>query len=190
MNLENLTATLSDKDLIEEYCLTQSDHLFNALYSRYEHKIYGKCITMFKDTNLAKEAMQEIFIKIFLNLSKFEGKSKFSTWVYSITYNHCIDSLRKIQRKNSKIKDTDTVPEIVFEVEDKELLEIKFQILDEILLLLKAKDKAILLMKYRDDIKIQDIAEILKVSESAVKMRLKRATEKAVSLHRELYNLP
>lgn len=190
MNLENLTATLSDSDLIEEYCRTQSDHLFSALYSRYEHKIYGKCITMFKDKNLATEAMQEIFIKIFLNLSKFEGKSKFSTWVYSITYNHCIDSLRKIQRKNSRMKDTDTVPEIILEVDDKELLEIKFQVLEDILQDLKAKDRAILLMKYRDDIKIQDIAEILDVSESAVKMRLKRAKEKAVSIHRERYNLP
>ncbi len=187
MNLKKSLEGMSDIDLIQEYCLTQSDSLFNALYDRYEHRIYGKCIAMMKDQNLAAEAMQEIFIKIYLNLSKFQEKSKFSTWVYSITYNHCIDKLRKIQRANSIELKVETFPEMEEEIEDKELLEIKMKNLVELLDQLKPKDKAILLMKYRDDKKIAEISEALNISESAVKMRLKRAKAKTVLLSRQMF---
>lgn len=177
---------MSDTDLIKEYCLTQSDVLFNELYDRYEHRIYGKCIAMMKDQNLAGEALQEIFIKIYLNVSKFQEKSKFSTWVYSITYNHCIDKLRKIQRANSIEVKVETFPDLEEEFEDQELLEIKMQKLVEILEKLKPRDKAILLMKYRDDKKISEISETLDISESAVKMRLKRAKAKTIHLSRQM----
>ena len=54
---------------------------------------------MLADHGMARDATQDVFIKILLNLSKFTEQSSFSTWVYSITYNYCIDLIRK-KKKN------------------------------------------------------------------------------------------
>ncbi len=86
---------MSDEEALEQYLLTQNVNYFNLLYDRYTNKVYAKCISMLKESELAEDATQEIFVKVILNLSKFSGKSKFSTWLYSVTYNFCIDIIRK-----------------------------------------------------------------------------------------------
>ena len=68
---------------------------FGILYDRYAEKVYHNCISFVKDVDLAQDLAHDVFLKTFLNLAKFEGKSKFSTWLYSLTYNFCIDYLRK-----------------------------------------------------------------------------------------------
>ncbi|MEM6316965.1 MAG: sigma factor, partial [Bacteroidota bacterium] len=78
---------ISDEELIRHYLDTQNSKYFDQLYSKYATKVFSKCISLLKDEAGAQDATQDIFLKIFLNLSKFSGKSKFSTWIYSITYN-------------------------------------------------------------------------------------------------------
>lgn len=73
------------------YLKYQSEQCFSLLYNRYVKKVYAKCISILKEESLARDATQEIFLKIFLNLIRFEEKARFSTWVYAITYNYCID---------------------------------------------------------------------------------------------------
>ena len=88
----------TDEGLIRSYLDTQDSEYFNLLYTRYAAKVYNKCISLLKNEAAAQDATQDIFLKIFLNLSKFKGQAKFSTWVYSITYNYCIDLLKKGKR--------------------------------------------------------------------------------------------
>ena len=141
-----------------------------------------------KNENNAQDALQEIFVKIFLNLSKFNENAKFSTWVYSITYNYCIDILRK-KKKDRKIfsDEIDGVPDLVDETPDKLLLELEVSQLKKVLDDIPVGDKAILLMKYQDDLKIRDIADVLNKTESAIKMKIKRAKHKAKRKHAELF---
>lgn len=91
----NAGAVPSDSELIARYLKEQNPEYFSALYRRYGGKVYAKCISMLNDEALAHDAVQDIFIKVFLNLSKFNEQSSFSTWLYSITYNFCIDMIRK-----------------------------------------------------------------------------------------------
>jgi len=143
---------------------------------------------LLKDEALAQDATQEIFTKIFLNLAKFSERSKFSTWVYSITYNFCIDFLRK--RKKSKALFSDEMenpPDIVDDIPDSELLEMEVAKLKKVLELIPTGDKAILLMKYQDDMSIREIAGILDKSESAIKMKIKRAKHKAQNVYRDIF---
>lgn len=172
---------MKDAEVIKVYLATQSPSCFKLLYSRYAGKIYSKCISLLKEDALAEDATQEIFTKIFLNLSKFAERSKFSTWVYSITYNYCIDYLRRQKKqKNLFTGDVDRAPDIPDEdVVDEELLQMEVQQLKEVLQSIPVGDKAILLMKYQDDLSIKEIATILEITESAVKMRIKRAKAKA-----------
>ena len=96
---EKALSEISDSDLVELYISSQDIAYFDELYKRYSNKIYYKSFSMLKDLTLAEDATQEIFIKVLLNLSKFVGKSRFSTWVYSITYNHCIDLIRVTRKE-------------------------------------------------------------------------------------------
>ena len=180
---------MKDMEVIHTYLENQASNCFNLLYQRYSTKIYSKCIAMLKNEEQAADATQEIFMKIFLNLSKFSEKSKFSTWVYSITYNYCIDFIRRNKKlKNIFSDEIENVPEVEDEVEDKQMFEIEIDTLYKVLKELPPGDEAVLLMKYRDDMQIKEIAEILDKSESAIKMKLKRAKVKAQGLKKEMHS--
>lgn len=176
---------LPDNILIQEYLETQDAAYFSAIYDRYANKIYSKCYSLLKDTALAEDATQDIFTKIFLRMSSFNQKSQFSTWVYSITHNYCIDYLRKQRKKWSSDDDEqqqellDKVVDTDDSIKEKELLELELDKLAQALDKLSPEDKSVLLMKYKDDLSIKDICDVLDKSESAVKMKLKRARERA-----------
>lgn len=71
---------------------------YEFLVSKYETKVYGIAVQMLANKEDAKDAAQDVFIKIFRSLQGFRGDSKFSTWLYRITYNVCLDYLRKKDR--------------------------------------------------------------------------------------------
>ena len=185
----NISLTISDEEAVTEYISTQNQKYFDVLYTRYSSKIFGKCLSILKDEEKAEDATQEIFVKILLNLSKFSGKSKFSTWIYSITYNYCIDSIRKRKKDKSVLVEDMTNEHDVAEdgVEDRFLLEMSVKRLKVILEKIPVTDKAILLMKYQDEMSIKEISEILDKSESAIKMKIKRAKQKFKRIHKENY---
>ncbi len=183
------TSALSDSELISKYLEEQNTVYFTHLYRRYAGKVYAKCISLLRDEGLARDATQEIFVKILLNLSKFGEQSSFSTWVYSISYNYCIDLIRK--KKKVQLIYTEDLgkisKEITADIPDSVLLEMKHGRLEKVMDQLPPGDKAILLMKYIDDLQIKDIAEALDKSESAIKMQIMRAKIKAQSIHKELF---
>ena len=181
-------SSLSDEEVIAEYLRSQNPYYFDLLYNRYSAKIFGKCLTLLRDEFKAQDATQDIMMKILLNLNKFSGNSKFSTWVYSITYNFCIDSIRKAKKNKSILMDDlSMLSDVEDEVSDKFLLEVKLERLKKILEMINVEDKSILLMKYMDGLSIKDIASIKDKSESAIKMKIKRAKEKFMKVYRKQY---
>jgi RNA polymerase sigma-70 factor (ECF subfamily) len=153
------TVEYTDAELIQLYLRHQNTDDFTRLYRRYAGKVFAKCISMLNDEGLARDATQDIFIKILLNLSKFSAQSSFSTWIYSITYNYCIDLIRK--KKKIPLLFTEDVSKMSKEtnvdIPDSVLLEMKQDRLEKVLELLPPGDKAILIMKYIDDLPIKDI---------------------------------
>lgn len=189
-NLNQKAQKISDSELVKLYLDTQRQNYFSMIYSRYANKVYAKCLSMLKNESLAVDACQDIFLKIFLNLARFEEKSQFSTWVYSITYNYCIDSLRKHKKENEIFKyEKEIKDETAYEEGDYEIFEIESQKLDKVMELIPSEDKAILLMKYEQSMSIKDISEIMDKTESAIKMKIKRAKEKARILSETLVNV-
>jgi RNA polymerase sigma-70 factor (ECF subfamily) len=59
--------------------------MFGVLYDRYEHLVYNKCFVNSIDE--AKDLTQDVFLHVFIKIGSFKGNSKFSTWLYSVTYN-------------------------------------------------------------------------------------------------------
>src|SRR5664279_3132392 len=71
---------------------------FAVLVDRYKDMVFTLSLKMLKDREEAEEVSQDIFVKVFKSLSKFNGESKFSTWVYKVAFNTCLDSLKKKKR--------------------------------------------------------------------------------------------
>ena len=179
----------SDNELITRYLQEQNPEYFTTLYRRYAGKVFAKCISMLSDEALARDAVQDIFIKVFLNLSRFSEQSSFSTWLYSITYNFCIDIIRK--KKKIALVLSDDIERIgdkpEAEVPDSVLLEMKHERLEKVLAQMHEGDRIILLMKYMDDMSIKDIADFFQKTESAIKMQIMRAKMKAQAIYENLY---
>lgn len=180
--------TITDEEAVAEYLKSQNDYFFEILYNRYSAKVFGKALTILKEANLAQDATQDIMMKVLLNLSKFKGNSKFSTWLYSITYNFCIDFYRKRQKRHTLLTENiNQYEDLEEEYDDKEILEVKIDQLKEIMAEIPITDKAILMMKYLDGMSIKEISATLEKTESAVKMKIKRAKHKFVRVHRERF---
>jgi len=183
------SAALTDSQLIALYLQEQDAQYFSQLYRRYAGKVFAKCISMLADHGMARDATQDVFIKILTNLAKFTEQSSFSTWVYSITYNYCIDLIRK-KKKNILIF-TEEVPRVgassELDIPDSVILEMETNRLEKVMNELPVGDKAILDMKYSDDMSIKEIGEVLSKTESAVKMQILRAKIKAQTIYADLF---
>jgi len=90
---------LSDEDLI--FALRDAanpilaDTYFEEIFRRYQAKVTGWCYAVTKDHESARDLTQEVFLKIFRSLHAFRGDSRMSTWIYVITRNHCLNSLKR-----------------------------------------------------------------------------------------------
>lgn len=185
MNQQVAHNELSDAEIVRLYLQTQHSEYFSVLYQRYASKVFGKCLSILKDYDEAKDAVQDIFVKIMTNLASFGERAQFSTWIYSITYNYCIDIIRKKKKEKTLFTDDiELVPDIAAEeVPDEFLLAMEVKRLKTVLELLPHSDRMILLMKYQDEMSIRDISEVVEKTESAVKMKIKRAKHKAQELY-------
>ncbi|WP_460941718.1 RNA polymerase sigma factor [Spirosoma daeguense] len=170
---------ISDEELVRLYVNTQENRYFERIYERYCDKVYRKCLSFMKDPVRAEDLTHDIFLKLVVKLSSFREQAKFSTWLYSITYNHCTDQLRSpYLRKEVYVDEGWERLDVGNEDELAELAEMETQQLERAIQRLAPDEQSILLMKYQDDISIREIATISGLTESAVKMRLKRSRDK------------
>ena len=179
--------SLTDEELVSLLQKEMDTDRFAVLYDRYSSKVFQKCVGMTRDRDLAKDLTHDIFLKIFINLTKFDHRSKFGTWVYSITYNYCLDTLRKSQRHREDDIDERHAGTPAEDVSEAVLLGLRAERLDQVLQEIDPSDRALLLMKYDDELAISDIQDAFSLSESAVKMRLMRARERALAKYRSLF---
>lgn len=169
---------LTDEELVRLYIETQRNSYFEALYTRYCDKVYRKCLTFTKNTGRAEDFTHDIFIRVVTKLSGFREQAKFSTWLYSVTYNYCMDQMRSPRQKEVYSDDVYETLSTYADDDDAEIVEMEAQRLNRALDYLTPDERGILMMKYQDDISIRDIADNQKLTESAVKMRLMRAKDK------------
>ncbi|MCB0465739.1 MAG: sigma-70 family RNA polymerase sigma factor [Aequorivita sp.] len=179
---------LDDSELISKIVAKNDTHLFAILYDRYAEPIYGKCLSFSKSAEEAQDLTHDIFIKLFLKLRTFKGESKFSTWLYSFTYNFCLNYIQRDKKKKQE-KFTSLEHENYTqkeEIPDEDIFQMKTEKLILSLNQIDPDDKMILLMKYQDDFSIAEIQKGLDLGESAVKMRLKRAKQRLINIYNSL----
>ncbi len=181
-----LNRNLTDEEIVLLLRTDGNSRYFTLLAERHEKAILKKCFSYTKDEDAAEDLCQEILIKLFLKVKDFKGDSKFSTWLFSIVHNTCIDYLRKNKKNIQKVitdkmkEDVADLIEGVDEIPEELSEKILFELLDD----MTSEEKLLLLMKYKEKHHIKDIQATLNLSESAVKMRLKRARDKINLLYK------
>ncbi len=180
---------MSDEELVRAIITSNDTMLFEILYDRYSKVVYNKCFSFAKNQPEAEDLTQDVFLKLFVKLRSFKGKSKFSTWLYAFTYNHCVNyvnrsTAKKIERKSV---DSEVLEYKLYDPQsdDRDISQLKADKLKEALEFITPDEKMILLLKYQDGLSIRELSENLDIGESAVKMRLKRAKEKLIIVYND-----
>lgn len=175
--------------------------LFEEIVNKHKDAAYSLCLKILKNPREAEDALQESFIKLYNALTggKFEQKSKFSTYLYSIVYNTSVDLYRKYYSKNFSIISIDVIEadykegdelvrrfnmsELKTESIDKTLRSREVSsIIREYLNSLPDQYSVILNMFYINELSLNEISELLKLPEGTVKNRIFRAKAKLKEL--------
>lgn len=178
----------SDKDLVAR-CKTELPYQtasFEQLVFRYQKTVFVKVYSIIKNKEEAKDLSQDIFIKVFHGLPTFRNEASFSTWLYSITINTCLNHLDKMQRRpwwwlsedidevrRDEYLDTELLYCIGKELERGELSHKIKLTLDA----LNGQSRAIIKLRFFEELDYKTIARRLGIGLSAAKMRLKRARQ-------------
>ncbi|HYG76041.1 MAG TPA: RNA polymerase sigma factor [Planctomycetota bacterium] len=178
----------SDEVLMEQ--LAQGSHeAFDKLLSRYEAAVITFCYAFMRNREAAEDLAQETFMRVFRNARRYQPVAKFTTWLYRIAANLCINELKKGKLRHSLSLDEAAGPDpdgtkIIERIaaDDKSPLN-DAEYHEAQSLIGKAIDhlpddqRTTLIMVEYHHMQYQEIAEVLEVSVSAIKMRVKRARE-------------
>lgn len=157
---------------------------FEELTSSYYTKVYNICYRMLNNSEDASEQAQETFIKVYKNIKKFKGNCSFSTWIYRIATNVCLDYLRKNKNKKDISLEQNTFEDI--KVKDRlisnnlgpeKVAEINAQrrAINQALSQMNEKNRLIILLRDFNGFSYEEIANILQSPVGTVKSRISRA---------------
>lgn len=168
-----------DEEIVE-LVLAGEKELFGKLVEKYQQPIFNLMLRCAKDSEEAADLTQDAFIKAFAKLRSFRKDRRFFTWLYSLSLNHLRDWQRKRRRRAARKhlfghrenSEQNSHNQNV-SVESKE----EFNWLQEALAKLSLESREILVLRYRHDCSIREVADAFGLSESAVKMRVHRGLE-------------
>ncbi len=176
-----------DQELIGRF-LKGDEGAFNRLVLSYQNRVHGLSYRMMGNLEEAEEVAQEVFITVYKSLPDFRGDSRFSTWLYRVTINHCKNRIKYLGRRKyyqsdsfdgpveteegemtKQIADDNLDPmDRLDQKETQALVQEKLNELDE-------EQKSVILLRDIEGMSYQEIAEILGLREGTVKSRIHRA---------------
>ncbi len=178
--------TTENDIFIVEQVLAGQTRAFASLVDKYKDMVFTLAIGLIRNREEAEETAQDAFLKAFHAIPKFQRKSKFSTWLYRITYNECISRLRKKKNRIVSFEDLENTESGINFIEsesDWEEREEQKRELNKVLLKLNESDRTIIMLYYYDGCPVEEISSVISISQSNVKTRLFRIRNK---LHAEL----
>jgi len=154
---------------------------YTFLVEKYQHMVFTLALRMLKSKEKAEEVAQDAFIKAYKNLESFQGKSKFSTWLYKIVYFACLDELKRANRTFNP-EDIEKLPAIELDdtksglenLEDAD----RSQLIKDALAKLNEQERVILTLFYFEEQSLKELSQILDMTPNNVKVKLFRARKK------------
>ena len=183
-------SSLEDEELLDRFNDGDAS-AFEVLLERYRRPVYNFILRSVRQRDRAEELLQDVFLRVVQRSGDFKGQSKFSTWLYTIARNLCVDHARKMQFRRHKSLDAptrgkdDEGPSLLERVQGKELgadreaigEEIK-QRIAEAVQELPDEQREVFLMRQVSHLPFKEIASIVGVPENTVKSRMRYALER------------
>lgn len=152
---------------------------YERLVRRYEPVVFRTCSRYLMNDQEAEEASQDVFMRVFFNIAKFQGRSSFKTWLFRLTANVCATRYKSLRLQQSRIRDyaaafagTEGIGEPATD---------PFDLTDGPMALaldaLHNRDREILILRHISDLSFEEISVTLEIGLSAAKMRLYRAEQ-------------
>lgn len=168
-------------DLNEELvraCQVRNAEAQRELYECYKRQVHSLAIYMVGDPGMAEDLTQEIFLKVFRDLHSFRFESSFSSWLYRLATNTCLNALRN--RRSRREVDIDAVAETPVldsgdSLDQQRMDQQVRQAVEKAILSLKPALRAVVVLRYIENLSYSEIAEILSCSVGTVASRLSRA---------------
>ncbi len=172
---------ISDQDLIMLY-LGGSERAFEELLLRHKQKIYGSIYLFVKDSTLAEDIFQEVFIKIIdtLRKGKYNHEGKFLQWALRISYNMCVDYFRRNKRK-PKTTTTDSfdifdvLPLSDLNAEQAMVRDQTHDKIKDLLDLLPEEQREVVILRHYADMSFKEISKLTRVSINTALGRMRYA---------------
>lgn len=179
--------TTNDQILINQI-IEGDTNAFTVLVNRYKDLVFTLALRMLKNREEAEEVSQDTFIKTYKWLHKFKGDSKFSTWIYKVAYNGCLDRIKKNKKylndveinefTEHQVKTMDNAFDVLVEEE-------RNQLIQDCLHLLPSDDSFLLTLYYFEEQSLDEIANIVGLTANNVKVKLFRSRKKLASILKE-----
>ena len=172
-SVARMTEKMTEQDLLAE-CKNGSRKAFQLLYQANQRRVFSVSLNFFGgNREMAEDVTQQVFLKIFNKIADFRADSEFTTWIYRMTVNACIDEQRKTRRFFS-------IENFFGELRVKKTQDERFErkeVSDEVQKAigeLKPKFRLPILLKYSEDLSYEEIAKVLDCSIGTVSSRLNR----------------
>jgi RNA polymerase sigma-70 factor (ECF subfamily) len=166
---------------------------FEELIRRHQQRVFGLVSGILRRREDVEDVVQQVFLKVFVSLKRFDQRAAFSTWLYKISVNECWDYLRK-KKVRPLVYEADLSEEQVSRLdgvvsadqppasssdraEARDLLERMMEKLPE-------QDRELLVLKEVEGFSVQELAEILDLNVNTVKVRLFRARARLMDVYR------
>jgi RNA polymerase sigma-70 factor (ECF subfamily) len=104
MSYDTRAGDADDQMIVSQIAAGQKD-MFRLLVRRHERAVYGMGLSFFRNAEDASDFTQEVFLKVYRSLSRFEGRSRFSTWLYKIAYNTAVNGVNRRKEYRSLAED-------------------------------------------------------------------------------------
>jgi len=182
-----------DRELVRR-AQAEDKPAFEELVRRHQHRVFAVAGGILRRREDVEDIAQQVFVKAYFSLKRFDQRAAFSTWLYKITVNECWDLLRK-KKARPLVYESDlsedqarqfeamgerktTEPDISEKLEARERVERLLEGLD-------ARDRMMLVLKEVEGFAVEEIAEILDLNANTVKVRLFRARRRIVNQARK-----
>ena len=178
-----------DIETIRNALKTNNQNYYNELMSQYHNSINFFVNDIIKNQSVSNDLTIEIMGKAFINLKSYNFKYAFSTWIFTIAKNHCIDYLRKNNLKTVSIDELTNNDEYYFEIPSKDsnpedllIRKQRIQLLRRLVNQLSLKYINVVKLRYFKEMSYSEISEELNLSESTIKIRLYRARKELLKI--------
>jgi len=180
--------TINNDQLYIDKVIKGDTNAFAFLVEKYKDMVFSLAIKITKNREEAEEVSQDSFIKAFKAIHTFKGDSKFSTWLYKISYHNCMDRVNKNARKYNTDRIDEVIENRIKATEDTmQTIERKerAELMNDCLLELPEDERSILWLFYYKELSLKEIMEVTSLSQANLKVKLHRARKKLLIIVQE-----